>query len=180
MADTPVSSRTFNANSLRALAEAADSIRNEEVWIVENPDPSKGGPYIVVKKADGERQSARPCIKLQTDDENADVVRDPLNLESKPPLKFKNGEKVDFNKCDAIFTTLPAIEKFVVPYYAGMRTLDECSEMRGKFAHDENVLAMVHLPSSVVDTGEPDELYVATKSDDGTRTLEPLQVFLSR
>jgi len=134
---TPIASNFF-----RALAEAADAFRNTPACLVETTDPDQ--PYQVIDKKDlkGEtvvlefmttdKQSARPVVELNT---------------TKDLLK-EDGSKFNINDCDAVFTTLSAVEKFLVPYYSRMRTLDRVLLMRDKFEKSPVSLLAFHLPSS--------------------------------
>jgi hypothetical protein len=158
-----------DANTLRALAEAVDGMRNTDACIVADPGDAKR-PYKVVKDSDDGRMGRDVIMRVRTGDRPEVKTRDHgLTLSSVPPVKLKkNGpaqpsgeakqqaeeeEKGALAACDAIFTSLSAIDKFVVPYYAKLMSLPEVEQMRTEFAEQGSILAAVHLPDS-----EPDSL----------------------
>lgn len=141
MATIPIS-----ANQLRALAERADSDRNKTVYLVENPD-GKPEPYDIVDEAS--INGRRVAMTLNTVDGEPCVTKQgSLTLTSEPVVYLPNRTE-SLAGCDAVFTSLTAVEKFVVPYYARHRTPDSVKELRDKFAMDPWALGMVHTPDSV-------------------------------
>lgn len=66
-----------------------------------------------------------------------------------------------FELADAVFWTMSAIEKFLLPYYASHLALEDMmSRLRNRFA-SEHVLAYVHLPNSeVIDTTDPGNAFL--------------------
>ena len=178
----------LSANDLRALAEATDSIRNEDACVVRNPDAgSTGRRFIVVpKSAAGNRTQILTLRTNDRNDQDKPVQREPVTLTADKPLEFVNGRVININQCDAIFTSLSAVEKFVVPYYARMRGLVECESMRGQFASDARAVAMLHLPGSVEETArlaDTANMFVAgaKSTDTGPRlTMLSVQEFLKK
>jgi hypothetical protein len=169
----------LSANQLRALAEASDSLRNEDACVVVNPSMEPGvSPLIVVSKADADRDHLPVVFSVRTEDRPKPCVRQPLTLRSDQKLQFVKGLAVDINKCDAIFTSLAAVEKFVVPYYARLRGLDDCEALRGSFATNPDLVAMVHLPTSVDDEARVEQsgVYFAKATGDDKQPVEMISV----
>ena len=79
---------------------------------------------------------------------------------SNPPLRLERLKK-GIDACDAIFTSLVAVEKFLLPYYARFRSVTEVRAMRDGFCTDPKALAVTHLPDSVEDKAVMTNLYVA-------------------
>ncbi len=138
---------TITANMLRALAEAAEAFRGRNAALVHNPENTTH-PYSVVADPTGNRPDA--LIRLRTDDDPPFATRDhPLTLSTIPAVRFSNLGSKTLADCDALFLSLAAVDKFVVPYYAGMRDLAEVKRRRDEFATNGKLLAMAHLPDSV-------------------------------
>lgn len=185
----PLLADPITANELRALAEASDAIRGEEAWVIENPKHGDANAprFLVVTKKQAELDHAKPLMRLHTDDLPDMVDRRKIRLTPDRKVVFVNGNALDLNECDAIFTSLSAVEKFVVPYYARLRPLEECERMRRRFATDASAVAFVHLPGSVEDIaslagGASTTLFVATASeklglDDAPLELRSLEEF---
>lgn len=141
----------LTANELRALAEEADGLRNHDAVIVRDADPAAARRYRVMR-AD-QVTTERPVLPLRTDDDPAFVPRRPaFALHSHPPVQLTNHPGLTLASCDAVFTSLSAFDKFVLPYYAQMRRLDDVKAARERFARTATALAVVHLPNSIDDT----------------------------
>jgi hypothetical protein len=82
-----------------------------------------------------------------------------------------------------VFTTLVAVDKFVVPYYARHRTLEEVRVMRDRFATDKSILALSHLPDSVETRLKASGLHAVVQTanaGEAPRTVSmPLDILLS-
>ena len=136
---------------LRALAEASDSIRGVDSCVVANK-PGETPAYIVVTCDYAVKNGLQQIIELRTDDDpQLPTPREKFQLSTNAQLVFRQNRARDINDCDAIFTSLAAVEKFVGPYYARVLGLEKAEEMRLRFANDPKVVAMVHLPTSVED-----------------------------
>jgi hypothetical protein len=136
---------TIDANRLRALAEAADGIRDHAAFLVANP-PGSSEMFEVID--DPAKAKGRPVImNLRTQDDQF-PDRPKIVLKCDQQLIDDAGKTVDLADCDAIFTTLSAVEKFLVPYYSRMRDLADVKAMRNKFATSTSSVAAFHLPSS--------------------------------
>lgn len=141
----------LTANELRALAEEADGLRNHDAVIVRNADPAAARRYRVMR-AD-QVTTETPVLALRTDDDPPFVPRRPaFALHSHPPVQLTNHPGLTLASCDAVFTSLSAFDKFVLPYYAQMRRLDDVKAARERFARTATALAVVHLPESIEDT----------------------------
>jgi hypothetical protein len=147
-------SAKFSANELRVLAEAADALRNDDACIVENPDKSADAPrYTVMLTAAAKAQGLTPIVGLLTTDgaDEASKRREKVILSTDRPITFLRNPKLSLADCDAVFLTLSAVDKFVVPYYVRTRGLREVQALREAFASNEKAAMMIHLPWS-----EPD------------------------
>jgi hypothetical protein len=175
-------STKFSANDLRALAEASDSIRGEDACIVANP-AAGGPPFVVMTKAAAAQAKLPPIIDLRTEDNpTLSAPRKQLKLTSDRKLRFVKGLARDINDCDAIFTSLAAVEKFVVPYYARMCGLEACEEMRAGFAANADAVAVLHLPGSVEDEALADgatNVYLAMEATPSSLQLLSVSQFLA-
>jgi hypothetical protein len=142
----------LTANDLRALAEAADGLRDEDAVVIVDPEVAPGGPrYKIVRES--QRGDAQPVLRLRTDNKPPFVKRKPeLVLMSDPPVSLSSHPNLTLAHCDAVFTSISAVDKFVLPYYERMRELSAVQAAREKFAADSSALAVVHLPHSVDDT----------------------------
>ena len=133
----------ITANQLRELAEAADGTRKTRMYVVEG---NKRHPV----KVDRNAGATTVLIEVETDEKEK---FEPVVLSSTPVLGVytdEEGNEVEFkmSDCDAVFTTLSAVEKFLVPYYAKMRELKDVQTMRDNFAESTVTAAAFHLPSS--------------------------------
>jgi hypothetical protein len=141
----------LSSSDLRALAEASDSVRDVDSCVVANPEGDTPA-YIVVTCDYAKEHRLKQIIELRTDDDpQLPRPREQLSLKTERKLVFRQNRARDINDCDAIFTSLSAVEKFVAPYYARVLGLEKAEEMRVRFAKDWRLVAMVHLPTSVED-----------------------------
>jgi hypothetical protein len=142
----------LTANELRVLAETADGYRKEDAAIINHPraGSNERHPYKVVRKKEIPT-GASIVIELYTHDDQ--VPKDPNarepKLSSDPKVYLEDGTEFDLNKADAIFRSLPALEKFLVGYYARHRNLLDVELMRAAFAKSDQWLMAFHLPTSV-------------------------------
>jgi len=181
---TATNSVVITANDLRALAEASDSLRDVDSCIVLNPK-GESPAYIVVTRDDAMLRGLTPIIELHTDDDPRVPSRPSLQLRTDQALVFRENHAHDINECDAIFTSLSAVEKFVAPYYAKIQGLRKAEEMRMRFAGDSTVVAMVHLPASIEDEGAigaSGHIFAAVQQHEGAEGLQLLSLedFLAR
>jgi|GEM_PF-1529360 len=174
---------TISANDLRALAEAADGYRDTAVYVVIDPAADESGarhPYRLVR-ADSLSDNDI-VLELYTESKPKFETRTPsFELESNPKVVIYRADGTEDKRglagCDAVFTSLSAVEKFVVPYYARMRSLGAVDKARESFACDPRALAILHLPDSVDETArESGSLFAlvasAAWSGDGPRPVE--------
>lgn len=130
---------------LRQMAESAHGLQEKRLGI--RPDAS--GRYIV--EVFNESNSNDYKFEL-------DAIPNPKQgtLEVKlPGIKTDNlptkPTNDDFTSiADAVFWSMAAVEKFLVPYYSSVIELDRVmKEVRERFAN-QNVLAFIHLPNSEI------------------------------
>lgn len=136
---------TLTANQLRALAEAADGSRKVKMFLVASGNSAEP---VKIEKGSG---ATTVLIELLTDEKEkfqnqATIKTDPVLDE----LYDIDGKLIPgaLKDCDAVFTSLSAVEKFLVPYYVKLKTLDEVKKMRDAFANSTVTVAAFHLPSS--------------------------------
>lgn len=170
---TSASAIPLTANMLRALAEEADGLRGVDASLVLDP-ASPNAPLKVVKGNPVGGQVLVSRLLTNTEPEFA-----PREFALTPePLVVLANTKDDFSKCDAIFLTAAAVDKFVVPYYARMRDLADVRDSRNAFMSNPNNLAVVHLPDSVDDTlraaGPIYMLRATAPADSGSQKAELL------
>jgi hypothetical protein len=150
--------RTLSANELRRLAEAVDGIRDRKAYVVWGAD----GPEVKT------RVSATDDVMAEC--ETTNVVRGRSRFDSisiDPPLVDRGGKRVSdvASRCDALFWSEPAVEKFVLPYYLRFRTPRQVDTIRDLF-DQPSVYAIMHLPLSGC-------VFLASTRTEG-RTIEAL------
>ena len=136
----------IKASTLRRAAEAADGLRNKDV-------------YLRVKEHDFEHHDKEPpasadavVIRCQSDDKLPPGSR-PTILEIKAKTRKHNNaprEHLLHRDYDSIFWTESAVEKFVYPYYArvyGRDAPERLAVIRDAWESDM-VFAVAHLPKS--------------------------------
>lgn len=171
----------INANLLRKLAERADSHRGKTVYLVRNADDA-AEPYDV---ADAPNVGPRVVVlALRTTDAEPQFTPRvmPFVLSSIPAVRLRTLRNKGLNDCDAIFTSLVAVEKFVVPYYARFSSPEDVKAMRDGFAQSASALAVTHVPDSIEDEAVPTGMFVleqATREGIEMNSV-PLDVFAKR
>lgn len=141
---------SISANQLRALAERADSRRGRTVFLVANPVGSPE-PFDIVE-GERERGGRTVVLTLRTDDEPPAFEPrqpEPICLSSQPPVELIEFPRQGLEICDAVFTSLVAVEKFVKPYYSRFRKGPDVQALRDGFASEPTVLAVAHVPDSI-------------------------------
>jgi hypothetical protein len=151
----PSISVALTANELRALAEEADGNRGKNLKLVASNTPGRPARFvpesdsgdavmIVVKTDDVEPKKAKLEVVLPKV-----VFVDPEGRVVKPIKSGATGEEDNyFEAFDALFWSAPAVDKFLVRYYASFMELDHIkSDIQKAFANP-NVLAIAHLPKS--------------------------------
>lgn len=162
----------FTAQELRLMAEAADGMRGEDlVLISKNRDDGSGVVLDVIPEKDLDSALHKELLKCRTDLK----VGNPPTIEH-IKIKAKDNQKEEslLDRCDALFWTESAVEKFVIPYYVGVLGLHSTVEVWRAF-DDPKVYALAHLPRSVM---EP----LGVVNDKGVETvqIETLKHFLAR
>lgn len=140
-----------NANDLRRFAEAADSIRGKDFFVV-----VKNGQLEVSGSAAREEGAS---VAVRTD------LRGEGGLNGTTKLSVTPGEIPDV--ADAVFNTQAAFEKFVLPYYVRTRNIDELNAMVERF-YKKTVKCAYHDPSSETRPGGGD---IFLLHEDGRREL---------
>ncbi len=152
--------RPLTANELRRLAEAVDGIRDEPAYVVWS-----GGEPMVKKQLDDADELIVEC-------ETNNDVRHRSRLKSitlDPPMVDQHRVPVTdlSGQYDAMFWSEAAVEKFVIPYYAGFNNAADLARIEKSFNHP-SVYAMLHLPFT--------EVCVLTTLRTGDKGLEALSL----
>jgi hypothetical protein len=145
------------AESLHGMRKAKLGVRYDgKKFIVEEFDEANPDGYI-----------------LQTDPVPARAKKGPLKVcvpgMDRAALESRLGRALPadmdvFDAADAVLWSMPAVEKFLVPYYSSFMDLqDVMTTIRDRFDHPD-VLAYIHMPNSEV-------------VDDGSSKLQPYSLF---
>lgn len=150
--------RTLSANELRKLAEAVDGIRDTKAYVVWGAS----GPEV--------KTSVTSADEVMAECETHNVVGGRprfTSITTDPPVVDHSGRAVHdlASRCDAMFWSEAAVEKFVLPYYLRFRTVDDVNAIRSAF-NSRAVYAIIHPPLS-------DCVYL-TGARTGGKTLEAL------
>jgi hypothetical protein len=160
--------------TLRLIAESASGMRNQPTWFVIKETP-EGAGYSWQHTFVEEREDTRViyCAPVAdfvsaVDHATIGVGKDTVNLmKVTVPAVFPHEEAGTF-EADAVFWSVSAVEKFLVPYYASVygnkgpavaRAVMDVLLLGGGSAADgteiEAPFAVAHLPSSEY-VGEPE------------------------
>lgn len=138
---TGVETAKVSASALRRLAEKADGLRDQHPYLVVD---DHGTVDVAGENDVGERQKV---LDLET-------LYDGDGLRFKPVLgmtvdgkAYPNGTELEV--ADAVFTSQSAVEKFVFPYYARIRTPAELAQMAKEMFDDKGNVAIIHKPATV-------------------------------
>lgn len=160
---------------------------NELRWLGEEADGKREADYAVVwKEVNGQRKLAlEPIDTAQVHALAARfVVRTnwqgpglrgqvPMTItwEGKPVTLFRvrNGKK---EYPDSIFWTQSAFLKFVIPYYARMRSTGNLDDMRRKYFNDQRCMAVMHFEPSEDEGFAPEKCFEGVQVDPGTGSLK--------
>lgn len=133
---------TQTADSLRWIGEAADGIRDTPCAIVWNSEDK-----LEVVDALKVGSQATLGVTVLTPSNGSGMHHD------KPVEIVYDGKNILLDpKIDAIFLTQSAVEKFVLPYYTRMQTLEWTIAKRDELFKDPNVVAAVHASPSITST----------------------------
>jgi len=131
----------IEANELRKLAETADGIRNQDLVLIK-----RGGVLMVVPTGDVQMGDDE-VIELRTDDEFSRDERPDFEIE----LQVEDGPDVPLSAdYDAVFWSLAAVDKFVIPYYARIWPIEKVNALRVKIAADAAFISAPHPPGSTL------------------------------
>lgn len=159
--------QAVSAALARRLAEAADGFRSgKPVYLVaDRGDPARvqafegEGAREAAERARREWEArgdgARPGVfgpYLTEPDPTPGGRAGPEVLEVTVRVRLPDGttrtETLDGAEVDALFWTRSAVEKFVLPYYAGAQGLERAARVAAEFS-GEGVYALAHLPDSI-------------------------------
>jgi hypothetical protein len=157
----------ISAALLARLAEAADGHRTgAEIWFVGQlkPDFFKAGHKIRGPYASKEIAFASDPSLFAANPANdthkifgpflttSEVTGTKVNQIKRVILVLQDDREIclDGAKYDCVFWSLSAYDKFVVPYYVQVGTLDEAEEVRDKFRLDTSTVAGTHIPGSEI------------------------------
>ena len=154
--------KPMRASLVSRLAEAADGIRTgNDIWFIARPDPHPDTRHEVK----GHFNTEQDAITAKTAHGSNFEVYGPFHTPKDPDYdRTETIEKVVLHMkplgggatrelClsgqdyDAVFWSMAAVDKFVVPYYVSMADLDEAARLRKDFGTVTTV-ALIHLPGS--------------------------------
>lgn len=181
----------IQARELRRAAETALGRRGKAMGVIPAANPTSDKNIDVVERmtnADGSTAARDPNIGsyiIELEGEQLPAKTKQLQVKL-PGVKVNGSAPIDddfFKIADAVFWSAPALEKFVLPYYASFVRLDWLQKSVVDTFAKEEVVAMIHLPDSEVDGGEMftklatskiPNLGVVTRTAAGTFSVEPL------
>lgn len=191
MAELPI----MNALQIRYLAETVASLRGPEALkfaLVEED----GRDQLKIVPAD---QTSEPALELRTPHVQPDRARAFVSI------RAEGFAPIDLDRCDAVFWSESAVEKFLFPYYASKGMWDAAhiltrisqlwygfvpgpdetpSPLTGVLGEDTDPIpfAMAHIPTSeyvpVVPSDVGAELHFLFRKADGTVLAKSLAEFL--
>ena len=174
------------------LTDSAPKVDSNELrWLGEEADGKRQKDYAVIWKEGpkGKRLGLAPLDTVNPNDVVASFVvrtnwqgdglrgQEPMTIvwRGKPTTikRVKNGKD---EYPDAIFWTQSAFLKFVIPYYARMRSTGNLDDMRRRYFNDKDCIAVLHFEPSEDEKFAPDEdtsfIGLRVKSDEsGTEEL---------
>jgi hypothetical protein len=142
----------MTGQKMRALAEALNATRDKDLHLIQTAE----GKFDVVEDDEVRGREVILTCKTAADIVDRTVVH---TLEGTVGKNARSpGFQVDFfkdHRYDAFFLSEPAVEKFVLPYYARIGKPEEVVELLRKY-NKESVYAVAHLPKSIPDIMEGD------------------------
>lgn len=136
----------IESHKLRALAEAADGVRGNRVFLVHR---AATDTFDIVAVVDNATDTViLECRTMNTMPNRPEVEKVDFKVRGKPPKELKG------DKFDAVFWTESAVEKFVLPYYARLFGPESGTRINALLAdfNQTDVAGVVHLPKSDSDT----------------------------
>ncbi|MEO6778418.1 MAG: hypothetical protein ABI194_03115 [Gemmatimonadaceae bacterium] len=132
--------RQLTANDLRRLAEAVDGVRDETAYVVWG----NTGPEVRTQRPASD-EVIFECMTRNAVPDRARIGAITLQ----PPVIGSDGKPLpDFaRRFDALFWSEAAVEKFMLPYYAGFSSPGQIDRMRKAF-NQKLVVAGAHMPES--------------------------------
>ena len=162
----------LTANQLRALAEAADAMRNRPVSLV-----LRDGGYLAVTTADV-KHGDREVLRIETEDRLRPGERHPIDYIYLKTAGMAEPRAVH-EVCDALFWSESAVSKFVIPYYARFRPLSDVQALVTAF-NRPNVHALGHLPTAESTPMSDSSVQLYTDGDGRGARFVTLAEFLAR
>jgi hypothetical protein len=149
------SSPKVDANEIRWTGEEADGKRGEVDYVVVWKDGPRGRrPGLVpLDEAKAKNLEVIAAFVVQTPFAGEGLRNEtPLTIACKgKQVPLGRESKSDPNKVelpDAIFLTQSAFQKFVIPYYARMRSTGQLDKLRKKYFTDKRCMALLHFEPS--------------------------------
>jgi hypothetical protein len=141
--------KPITARTLRGLGEKADAVRNTEFALVRHIGRSDASRLDIVPIAEAQRQQVAGALDI------LDIVNTPAAIPGRTWMEIHisiHGAPIDltpFGAIDAAFWSESAADKFLWPYYEGMRIWDENYLPRLKTAFkDPIVIGVLHVGES--------------------------------
>ncbi len=132
---------TISASDLRRLAETADGLRNRDLALVR-----RGGHVTLIDAAERVATDDH-LLTLRTDDQTNPAQRPNFDI----TLQVLNGPSLALRGTyDAAFWSESAIDKFVIPYYAGHVPTELLQRFRQRLGEDAALILVPHPPLSRV------------------------------
>ncbi|MDB4870731.1 MAG: hypothetical protein JWL97_1735 [Gemmatimonadales bacterium] len=136
--------RTLSANDLRWLAEKADGLRGQPLFLVE--DPKK----VVDVVSQEELNGREPLLYIDTRSRGPGIPENPNDRAKARILcngKIYNDALLD--EADTLFLSQSSVEKFLLPYYMRFKSGAEVQAIENMLFNKEGVMAALHIPPSL-------------------------------
>jgi len=153
---------------LRELVETASGQRVQPLAVVDDGagkvsiEPLATTTSNVLLTLPANLEGAKPHFQIRLPDVDRTKLKNP------PPSD-------DFGDyADAVFWSIAAIEKFVLPYYAQFTPLDEVAGKLSEFKDNPDVHAFIHLPDSETVDGQTFRLAALVQSKTGQLTIKTI------
>lgn len=133
---------SMSANQLRWLAEAADGLRGEEAYLVEQQDGT-----LAVKRALAVSPTDKRLMQLDTAWRGAGMRGD-AQVRILWNGRIYDPTPRDMPSPDALFVTQSAVEKFLLPYYMRFLSAAQVQALENKLYNSPGVAAAFHIHPS--------------------------------
>lgn len=136
--------RTLCANELRWLAEKADGLRGQPLFLVE--DQKKGLDVVSEEDLNGRT----PLVFIDTKSRGIGI---PENPKARAKARIEcNGQIYDdqlLDEADTLFLSQSSVEKFLLPYYMRFKSGAEVQGIENMLFNKAGVIAALHIPPSL-------------------------------